>query len=689
MKRVIIILFALLPIFAAAQNEGSSDGLINKGSGILYFEGRPNFDPTPFTDASEFAIDLNTKKVYVYSGSGSVWNRYNAIDTLSTLADTANVDNRIGQLVYVNGVDQYWTVNSAGAWELLSSGTSPFSVDQDTIGADQFRLAVGNSGNFPDNSGGFLHIPNRLYFFDEGLFSERNYFFGDIEAWSAAHSNAAFPLANNFHYWAAGGGSMTRVEFENDTAPLQFYIEGIGEAWFGLQNGSSHLWSSGYKTSTTGNDWVWNPAFGLDASPVMRLSQAGNLTITGDLDVEGEIIGLGQNQIKPVEQIISPSIDLESAGNGIYDFDFTSVSGIQNLSFSNPVNGGEYAIWYEGCNLDTLTFPNNFLSLDRDSMKSRECNGNGLFQFFYDGTNFIAHDTIFAEVTIPASTPPTDLLLDNYPATVAYSLRRIRTAYTGNLIEIERTSDNTTLNVGYLASNALDTSAINTFCSGTTCRVRTWYDQSGNGLNAQQTTHASQPIIYAGTVIREGLQPAVRFDGTQELSATDNDLLSATDGAGNEEPISAFFVYQNPVISSSEVLVGKDDGSPNREYAIGTFGSQLRMFTKNAGGDSQISRDASTNTTTHQQVTVVYDGSETATGFQFWRDGVQLTMQNPISGTYTGMSNTTSDLVIGNYGITNAFFSGTMQEIVLYIGTDQTANRSAIETNQADFFGTP
>jgi hypothetical protein len=122
MKRVIIILFALLPIFAAAQNEGSSDGLINKGSGILYFEGRPNFDPTPFTDASEFAIDLNTKKVYVYSGSGSVWNRYNAIDTLSTLADTANVDNRIGQLVYVNSVDQYWHVRSNGFFYQLETG---------------------------------------------------------------------------------------------------------------------------------------------------------------------------------------------------------------------------------------------------------------------------------------------------------------------------------------------------------------------------------------------------------------------------------------------------------------------------------------------------------------------------------------------------------------------------------------
>jgi hypothetical protein len=142
MKRVITILLALVPFIAFSQQEGSNDGLINKGSGILYFEGRPSFDPTPFTDASEFAIDLNTKKVYVYSGSGSVWNRYNAIDTLSTLADTANVDNRIGQLVYVNALDEFWHVQSDGYFYPLNTVATLSSLSDTTAAANNVGRIV-------------------------------------------------------------------------------------------------------------------------------------------------------------------------------------------------------------------------------------------------------------------------------------------------------------------------------------------------------------------------------------------------------------------------------------------------------------------------------------------------------------------------------------------------------------------
>jgi len=80
-------------------------------------------------------------------------------------------------------------------------------------------------------------------------------------------------------------------------------------------------------------------------------------------------------------------------------------------------------------------------------------------------------------------------LLDLYPsAAAAYSVRKLRTAYTGSAIRVRRSSDNTEQNIGFTALGNLDDSALTTFCSGTNGFVTTWYDQSGNANNAVQTT---------------------------------------------------------------------------------------------------------------------------------------------------------------------------------------------------------
>jgi hypothetical protein len=54
-------------------------------------------------------------------------------------------------------------------------------------------------------------------------------------------------------------------------------------------------------------------------------------------------------------------------------------------------------------------------------------------------------------------------LLDNYPgATVAYSLRKLRTAYSGNAIKVRRSSDNLEQDIGFVG-NDLDTASLLTF----------------------------------------------------------------------------------------------------------------------------------------------------------------------------------------------------------------------------------
>jgi ABC-type sugar transport system permease subunit len=106
-------------------------------------------------------------------------------------------------------------------------------------------------------------------------------------------------------------------------------------------------------------------------------------------------------------------------------------------------------------------------------------------------------------------------LLDTYTsAAAAYSLRKLRSAYTGSAIRVRRASDNAEQNIGFSSSFGLDTTSLTSFCSGTNGFVTTWYDQSGSGRNATQTTAANQPqIVSSGSVITTNTKPAMTFSG--------------------------------------------------------------------------------------------------------------------------------------------------------------------------------
>jgi hypothetical protein len=115
------------------------------------------------------------------------------------------------------------------------------------------------------------------------------------------------------------------------------------------------------------------------------------------------------------------------------------------------------------------------------------------------------------------------LLLDTYSgAAAAYSLRLLRSAYTGDAIRVRRASDNTEQDIGFV-DNELDTSALTTFCSGTNGFVMTWYDQSGNGYDATQSTAANQPqIVSSGSVLTEGGKPTIDHTRSTTLNIDSN-----------------------------------------------------------------------------------------------------------------------------------------------------------------------
>jgi hypothetical protein len=243
-----------------------------------------------------------------------------------------------------------------------------------------------------------------------------------------------------------------------------------------------------------------------------------------------------------------------------------------------------------------------------------------------------------------------NLLLDTYSgAAAAYSLRQLRSAYSGDAIRVRRASDNTEQNIGFV-DNELDTSALTTFCSGTNGFVTTWYDQSGNANNATQTTSANQPKIYDSVsgVIQDNGKAAFELDGS--------------DG----------FVFDNFF-------------SNLNTYSFNVFNPQLdttySIFTNNTA-----------------VAPIGQSGSTAAIGFQYIVNSCFIN-GNIFSGNRTDFYNATTNqqnlntinLNTSIANITSIFnrasiqLSGLVQEVIIYT-SDKSSNQTGIEDNINDFY---
>ncbi len=105
-----------------------------------------------------------------------------------------------------------------------------------------------------------------------------------------------------------------------------------------------------------------------------------------------------------------------------------------------------------------------------------------------------------------------DSLLDNYAnAQCAYSLRKVNASYTGNAIQV-RNDSGFTLDIGFDSNNELDTASILTHIGSGDGTISVWYDQSGNGTNATQSTVGLQPYIASsGSIYEVNGKPAIYF----------------------------------------------------------------------------------------------------------------------------------------------------------------------------------
>jgi len=263
---------------------------------------------------------------------------------------------------------------------------------------------------------------------------------------------------------------------------------------------------------------------------------------------------------------------------------------------------------------------------------------------------------------------PTPYLLDTYEgAAAAYSLRRLRSAYTGPAVRVRRESNNDELDIYFDGQGNLDTASLEAFCAGTNGFVKVWYDQGPGGNDAEQTTTANQPkIVSSGSIIEENGKPALEFDGSSDRFPFDSTGLDI----GN---LSSFLVMKaNVATGLQNGLILSGAVNNKRWYAPWLYSGDF-----NYSYATQLYAVATTANTENNLHTAI--AGTTQGNWQAFLNGNSLgsqTLQTGIDTSYTDG--------IGALNGAN-FFNGLMQEIVVY-GSDQSSNRTGIETNINDYY---
>lgn len=266
-------------------------------------------------------------------------------------------------------------------------------------------------------------------------------------------------------------------------------------------------------------------------------------------------------------------------------------------------------------------------------------------------------------------------LLDKFPgAAAAYSLRRIRSAYTGSAIRVRRSSDNAEQDIGFIGQT-LDVPSLLSFVGAGSGFVVTWYDQSGNGKDVTESVLANQPrIVNAGTLDQRGGKPAVRFDGTNDR------LLRSDAGMIAVNSVSYFSVSNNDVSLGFGVVHSQSITTNNSSIRIfcdrRTLASRNLVISNTVSGAFFADLSATINSANQRLLSSFIDSSNNMSAFDNGNTGG--------TSTYSG-SVLNTGLMIGNQGGVN-WLNGTIQEIVIY-NSNQSANRTGIEDNINQFYG--
>ncbi|MFR9807050.1 sialate O-acetylesterase [Pseudonocardia sp. RS010] len=307
------------------------------------------------------------------------------------------------------------------------------------------------------------------------------------------------------------------------------------------------------------------------------------------------------------------------------------------------------------------------------------------YDYRVTAVNVAGSATVSATVTASTAAPIALLTAVGTGAYGAYGLRKLKSDYSGSAVKVRRSSDNTTLDIGFTAQGDLDTAALLTFCGANSGFVDTIYDQSGNTRHLAQATAAAQPqIVSAGAVITRNGKPSMQFSGAQSLQGNVAGLYAA--GAAT-----TLGVYTSHTTNASDSVFceGSTTGSQAR-YILGWWssgGAPVLQATDDVPNTiKQVIGTAVAQDGALHQVTALDTGTELG-GFV---DGAT----NPASSAYTRSGTVTlTRFVLGGttYGASTLVspYTGFISEIVTFASALGVTPRQDGQANQKSYYATP
>lgn len=290
------------------------------------------------------------------------------------------------------------------------------------------------------------------------------------------------------------------------------------------------------------------------------------------------------------------------------------------------------------------------------------------------------------------------LLLDPYSApAAAYSLRKLSSSYSGPAFQIRRVSDNVEVNVNFdgvgvvslnstisnvteetteTTDTTVSTSAVNlgqfvanagytdadSLGSTDSAVIQCWYDQSGNSNDATQNTAADQPqLIRAGSFIEEDGKPCVFKAAQSQALDIGSSLVHGAD-------------FLSAIVHSDLSAFGGVMDGPDMIQMPRNTGNYRVDF--DAAVVNNFASTSPVNVITDHVVVIVQRVGTTSASL--FANGNQ-----PSNGTLTAGTTVTRSLneVFGSANDITA----KLQEYIFW-GFDQSANRTAIETDINTFY---